>query len=153
MNGPCLGPAPLRGGRNDGTSFQDKFRAAVESLAVTERVYFHRFTDTRAARNFVKAQPGDCMVVADGLAHLFELKSTDVGTALAKFLSSKEGKHEVAEARKWERAGGRAWFVRGDTREGVVEFYQASAWLRGIKTPYRTCNVEDLMDTLKRLII
>jgi hypothetical protein len=146
------GPAPARDGQNDGTSFQDKFRKAVEALAVTERVYFHRFTDTKAARNFVKAQPGDCMVVADGMAHLFELKSTDVGTTLTKFLSSKEGKHEAAEARKWERAGGKAWFVREDTRKGEVEFYQAGAWLRGVKAPYRTCKVEGLLGELKLLI-
>jgi hypothetical protein len=153
MSSFCIGSLPAGGDKNDGTSFQNRFKAAVESLAATEPVYFHRFTDTKAARNYVKAQPGDCMVVARGLAHLFELKSTDVGASLAKFLSSKEGKHEVAEARKWERAGGLAWFVREDTQRGEVEFYQAGKWLRGIKAPYRVCKAENLLDELKLIIL
>jgi hypothetical protein len=96
---------------NDGTAFQQDFQEALAWIQEHEKAVWHRFVDTKAARNYVAEQPGDFMLLTGGVAHLFELKSTVDKVPLKEFLRTKTGLRQVAQARKWERGGGQAWFA------------------------------------------
>jgi penicillin-binding protein-related factor A (putative recombinase) len=150
----CVSTTHKKEGKNDGTGFQQRFQDCLVQLQEQEQLYWHRFTDTKAARNFVRAQPGDYMAVASGKAYLFELKSTSSGTTLSKFLSSKEGRHQLAEARKWNRAGGSAWFVREDKILDEIHFYCAAAVADGVFAPthrVKSGNLKSMIETMVTL--
>ena len=111
--------------RNDGTAFQIDFQEALVWIQGHEKAVWHRFVDTKASRNLVAEQPGDFMLLTQGVAHLFELKSTVDSVPLKDFLRTKVGLRQVAQARKWERGGGRAWFALCEKppKEGWVSVY------------------------------
>jgi hypothetical protein len=138
--------------KNDGSEFQKAFQEVAEALQKNSRCLWHRFTDSKAARGYVKEQPGDFMLLAGGTAHLFELKSTEAGEPLKDMLKTKEGKRQVAQARKWERAGGGAWFLWADLRTREVQVHALRHVLNDMWLPYGTGHL-DLLGTLLQDLI
>ena len=130
---------------NRGTHFQDVFQEALKEMAVHLPCLWHRLADTKAARNYVREQPGDFMLLA-GVAHLFELKSSDSGRTLKQMLNTQGGRRQVAQARKWLRAGGMAWFLYLNEQTGMVQAWPAALVITGEfgGVPWRVCRLEGL---------
>lgn len=84
--------------------FEDKVRDALASIQKYEPSMFHRFTDSKAARNTVAAQPGDHMLLISGRAVLIEEKASTKHTSMRSCLTMLKDK-QVAFHRKWHRSG------------------------------------------------
>lgn len=72
-----------------------------------KQAFVHRLTDTRAARNFVAAQPSDYLVTVNGETFYAEVKSTQDVKA---FHFSNIRKQQMAKSRMIAKAGGLYFF-------------------------------------------
>ncbi len=113
------------GKSNDiGKWFEDKVQDALKQIQSKHTAMFHRFPDTRAARNILPAQPGDHMLIMNGMAILIEEKCSDVHASLRNGFSALFPKEEAAQHRKWHRAGMPSWILFCNYSNKQVELWQ-----------------------------
>lgn len=104
---------------NDGVWLQDELAKALKAFCERTPACFHRFQDTKAARGFLPAQPGDYFWLVPGASVLIECKSTDRSAPLERLLEPGQcGKHRL-----WHRAGHPSAFVYGDRASGALRWH------------------------------
>lgn len=146
-----------------GNWFEGEVQDALKELQATKPCAWHRFTDSKAARSLVQAQPGDHMLVAGGLAILIEEKASMKYDNLRSGFSSLWPKKQAAKHRIWHRAGGPSWVIfcdydqSGAESDNCVEVWPgrplADARAIGVKIPTNvepilTCRVNSLVENL-----
>lgn len=136
--------------------FEDKVRDAL--VAIQEKVpsMFHRFVDSKAARNTVAAQPGDHMMLIESKAVLIEEKASTKHKSMRSCMTMlKNG--QVAFHRKWHRSGNPsivAFYSQvNDSVElwnGKLVIYHRVAGQRMASSdkPMAVCKLKDLEQTL-----
>jgi hypothetical protein len=86
-----------------------KFENDVQELFLSrmerERMVYHRFYDTASAGNFLPAQPGDHLVVYQGMPILIETKYSGKHATLRSCFSSNVDDGQMGSHRIWTRAG------------------------------------------------
>lgn len=107
---------------NDGTVLETLVQQALTALCAMRPAFWHRFYDTKSARGFLPAQPGDFMLIWQGKAYLIECKSSDKDNCVPMAWRTPEqiGKHKL-----WLRAGGYSLYVH--LRAGVVKILCGAA--------------------------
>jgi hypothetical protein len=86
-----------------------KLEEAIESYCRRQMshysIYFHRFSDTRAARNFVAAQPSDFLILPQsGRAVFLEAKFSEGHDSLRQCFAAAVDAQQLASARLVARA-------------------------------------------------
>jgi len=141
--------------RNDGTSLQDKLQKALKEYCETSPAYWHRFPDTKSAGrgNYLKAQPGDYMLLVPGPCLLIECKSTMVGTGIISMaFHGGTGKNQIAKHRLWHRAGHPTLYLWGDLANKEVQWHSGRAVVKKISKPLVIGGLDNLLGTLPDVI-
>lgn len=119
--------------------------------------FFHRFTDTHDAGNFVGPTPGDFMLMTSKGRFLLECKESIVLESLTEDLNGFLVGTQTAFARLWERAGGQAYYLFLDRRAEMVELWQAKvindAWIERKKISPNQREKHFLLSNLKTALI
>ena len=141
-----------------GKWFEGKIQAALKEIESERDSTFHRYPDTRAARNPLPAQPGDFLLAIDGLAILIEAKCSATHDTFSSGFSSLWPKGEVAFHRMWHRAGHPSWVMFCHYDTGRVDIWDganiASARATGGRFPARACLLADgHIKTVKDVIL
>jgi hypothetical protein len=98
---------------------------ALETYCRRNKGYAHRFPDTKAAGNFLPAQPGDHQLLIPGVAILIEDKSTEVGDSLMTLLKhDAKTRAQVLKHYLWNRAGHPSYYVWADIVAGPTAVYR-----------------------------
>jgi hypothetical protein len=122
-----------------GKWFEGKVQDALKEIESERKATFHRYPDTRAARNILPAQPGDFLLAIDGLAILIEAKCSAKYDSLSSGFSSLWPKGEAAFHRMWHRAGHPSWVMFCHYDTGKVHIWNgegiALARATGAKFP------------------
>ena len=108
-----------------GTRFEDDTQECLTKFKRMQLLNFVRLYDTKSARNFLPAQPGD-FIVASGRAHLLECKSSEKYRTLAEgqCLEDNVSAVQAAEHRLWAKAGNPCWFIFYSQPAGQVELWR-----------------------------
>jgi hypothetical protein len=126
-----------------GKWFEGKIQAALKEIESERDSTFHRYPDTRAARNPLPAQPGDFLLAIDGLAILIEAKCSQTHETFSSGFSSLWPKGEVAFHRMWHRAGHPSWVMFCHYDTGRVDIWDGGriSWARatGARFPKEAC--------------
>jgi len=109
-----------------GKWFEDKVTGTLKEIQEKHPTMFHRFPDTRAARNILPAQPADYLFAMRGTALLIEAKCSEVHEGLRSGFSSLWPKPEAAFHRKWHRSGCPSLVVFCDYITEKVEIWQGT---------------------------
>lgn len=131
---------------NDGTQLQDAVWRALQEIQKHHECFVHRFTDSKASRNLVGAQPSDYMAVFGGTPFLLECKSTCVGASIRKLvMGSAGGKRQLAKAKQFIRAGGRGFFIWHDSLADTLLVYVAGEWASPLLGARRLADAERVL--------
>jgi len=145
-----------------GNWFEGVVQEALKEIQATHPATWHRFTDSKAARSIVQAQPGDFLFVYGGVPILIEAKCSLKYDNLRSAFSSMWPKRQAAMHRKWHRAEAPSWLVFCDyeeenrnERDNCVEIWPgiplAAARSIGAKVPINveptTCRASRLIET------
>lgn len=105
---------------NDGKWLEKKIQTALKDFQANRKSFFHRFPDSKAAGNWLPAQPGDYLwLLPEVPAILLEVKSTEKSAPLRSLLSDGQcGKHRL-----WLRSGHITAFVYGDSVKETLAWY------------------------------
>lgn len=118
---------------NIGTWFEGKLKEALETIQYTHKsAMYHRFPDSKAARNYLQKQPGDYLLLIEGLPILIEAKCSEVHDSLRAGFSSMFEKPQATQHFLWQRGGGRSWVVFCNRNTEQVEFWD-SAYLHQLR--------------------
>ena len=146
-----------------GNWFEGVIQDALKEIQATHPATWHRFTDSKAARSIVQAQPGDFLFIYGGVPILIEAKCSIKYDNLRSGFSSLWPKRQAAMHRKWHRAEAPSWIIFCDYDEtnkyehdNCAEIWQgvplASARSIGQKIPINvepmTCRVSGLEKAL-----
>lgn len=112
-----------------GVWFEGEVETALKEIQATQAAMWHRFTDSKAARNLVKAQPGDHMLIIWGIPILIEEKCSIKYDSLRKGFSALWPKKQAAKHRLWHRAGGPSLIIFCDYDQAVaLDFHRVEIW-------------------------
>lgn len=114
---------------------EDDVAAYFQRRAEREAMGYHRFYDTHAAGNFLPHQPGDHLVVVNGLAVLIETKCSEKYASLYSCFSGMVKPEQIGSMIYWERAGAHYFVVFKSTLD--------------IDTPYELWLGADLVEARK----
>ena len=139
--------------------FESRIGYILDDLASVEPMFVHRFTDSRAARNFVKKQPADYMVAFRGTTFLLEVKTSTEDVSLANNLSGLMGKDQAANHRLWSRSMQGSVIAFRSKATGRCELWDGVyvAECRAKGTPLQkdmatVCEYNDLEDALLQFL-
>jgi hypothetical protein len=110
-----------------GKWFEGKVQDALKEIESERKATFHRYPDTRAARNILPAQPGDFLLAIDGLAILIEAKCSAKYDSLSSGFSSLWPNGEAAFHRMWHRAGLPSWVMFCHYDTGRVDIWNGES--------------------------
>jgi hypothetical protein len=110
-----------------GKWFEGKIQDALKETESERKSTFHRYPDTRAARNILPAQPGDFLLAIDGLAILIEAKCSAKYGSLSSGFSSLWSKDQAAFHRMWHRAGLPSWVMFCHYDTGRVDIWDGGS--------------------------
>lgn len=130
-----MAKTPRKAGRNDGRWLEQDLQDALHEYCAEKPGFWHRFPDTRAARNFIAAQPADFLWAVPGGALLVEAKSTVVSARLKELLDP----NQIAKHRLWHRAGHESVFIYGDRALDVLEAWDGRSVVQMYLTPRHLC--------------
>ena len=88
-----------------GAWFEHQVEEVLKEIQATRPAMWHRFTDSKAAQNLVKAQPGDHMLIMRGVPFLIEEKCSLKHNSLRSGFSSLWSKKQASKHLLWRRAG------------------------------------------------
>ena len=147
---PNLSPQAL------GYWFEDKVRDALKEIQQAKPATFHRFTDSKAAKTIVAAQPGDHMLLIPDKAVLIEEKASTKHESVRSCLTMIDTL-QIAFHRKWHRAGHPSIVIfysdltdRIELWDGtLVAKHRVAGKRMGINdNPIAVCHLRTLTDTL-----
>lgn len=104
--------------------FENKVQLHFTNRAQEERLVYHRFYDTHSANSFLPAQPGDHLVIWQGIPILIETKYTSRFASLASCFSELVEDAQIGSHRVWLRAGAQT-FVAFEGTEGYELWWGA----------------------------
>ena len=139
---------------NDGGYLQDELAKVMGHYTQYNPGFFHRFPDTKSAGgNFLKAQPGDYMLLLPVQCLLIECKSTVAGAKLITLAHhGKVGKVQVAKHRLWHRAGHRSLYLYGDLEKRRYEWHSGQMVVRKVTQPLVTGDMSTLKDSIPLIL-
>lgn len=107
-----------------GYDFEDELKNIFKELIATYPIFWHQFVDTKAARNYVAAQPADFLFTSAGQqVYLLEAKASTLKPSLAVCAKSHIRPSQIGMAKKWIRAGRPSLFVFYCEADSRVEFW------------------------------
>ena len=95
---------------NDGVILEDRVQEILESLQQYAPAFVHRYTDTKAARNFVRPAPADFLFACPSGAYSIECKSSVEATLAKAWKDDERHRVQIAKHRYWIRAGQESLF-------------------------------------------
>lgn len=143
-----------------GSWFEDKVAGALKEIQDTHKSTFHRFPDSKAARNLLSAQPGDHQFMYEGMTILLEEKCSEAHSSLRGGFSALWDKRQAGFHRKWHRAGIPSAVLFCDYCAKDVEIWDgiqiATARVEGERVPAEvepivTCPIKTLTQGLMTL--
>ncbi len=147
---PNLSPQAL------GYWFEDKTRDKLKEIQETKPSAFHRFTDSKAAKTIVAAQPGDHMLLIPNKAVLIEEKASTKHESFRSCLTMIENK-QIAFHRIWHRAGHPSLVLFYSDLTDKIEIWDGTLVakhrvegkrMRINDNPIAICDLRTLTDTL-----
>ena len=147
---PNLSPQML------GYWLEDRVRDSLKEIQQTKPSMFHRFTDSKAAKTIVAAQPGDYMLPLPNGAILIEEKASTKHESFRSCLTM-IGNNQIAFHRKWHRAGHPSIVVFYSDLNDRIEIWNgklvAKHRIEGKRmgvhdNPIAVCDLKTLTDTL-----
>jgi hypothetical protein len=126
---------------NDGTEFEDHVATRLLAWQTHAPAFFHRYTDTKASRNFVQPAPADFLFALEG-AGVFNIEcKSSLQKSLAK--AWKDDPHhrvQIAKHRMWLRAGQKSLFLFWQIGSNKVQVHKGDkvveATLAGDRSSY-----------------
>ena len=116
--------------------FENEVVWALKKLQAESPCVYHRFPDSKSARNIIAAQPGDHLLIAAGRAYLIEEKASTKHSSF-RSCTSMVSPHQKGSHIKWLRAGGRSLFFFYSEQEALAEIwdglYLVTAWQTGTR--------------------
>lgn len=106
-----------------GAWFEGEVEMALKEIQATQAAMWHRFTDSKAARNLVKAQPGDHMLLIWGMPILIEEKCSLKHDSLRHGFSAMWPKKQAAKHRLWHRADAPSLVIFCNYNQRIPETY------------------------------
>lgn len=104
-----------------GSWFEHQVEDVLKEIQATHPAMWHRFTDSKAAQNLVKAQPGDHMLIFGGLPFLIEEKCSIKHNSLRSGLSSLWSKKQASKHLLWHRAEAPSLVIFCNYQTGLQE--------------------------------
>lgn len=124
-------------GQELGKWFEAEVQKCLETLQQKQSATYQRLYDTASAGSFMPKQPGDFIVVYQGIPFLLEVKSstryqslTD-GGAMRSLIKD----HQIAAQRVWHRAGAAGGFIFLGADKESVEFWDGFRVAETYKVP------------------
>jgi len=152
-------PHPTMTAQQLGYWFEDQVRDTLKEIQRTYPSMFHRFTDSKAARNTVAAQPGDHMWLVDGKAFLIEEKASKKYKSLRSCLTMVSDK-QIAFHRKWIRSGNPTLVLFYSDLDDTIEIWKgmmvaehrvAGKPIPKTLPPLYRCKMPEIQDALLRV--
>ena len=136
--------------------FEDKVRDILKEIQSSTPSAYHRFTDSKAARNMVAAQPGDHMLLIPGKAVLIEEKASTKHHSFKSCLTMIENR-QIAFHRIWHRAGHPSLVIFHSVESEQIEIWDgklvakhrvAGKRMGMTEKPIAVCYLKSLKQTL-----
>ena len=108
---------------NDGTILQDRVQEILEHLQRYAPAFAHRYTDTKAARNFVRPQPADFLFACPLGVYSIECKSSVEPTLAKAWKNDERHRVQIAKHRLWMRAGQKSLFFFWHVGSAVIDVH------------------------------
>ena len=106
-----------------GAWFEDELKKLFKDLQGHMPCMWHRFTDSKAAGNYVRAQPGDFLLASPTGVYLLEAKASGRYKTLVSGLSNLMKKEQAVPLRLWNRAKQRGFVFFINVPSGAVEIW------------------------------
>ena len=119
--------------RNDvGYELEGKVRTALDCLRMRTGLFYYRFTDTKAAGNFVPGTPSDFIIsYEEGTPLLLECKASEKHASLVECLGMIDA-DQLAYHKWWMRSMNGAWFLFYSDLIGQCELWDSSLIVRRV---------------------
>ena len=109
---------------NLGYELEDELKKVFKVVQSNHPFFWHQFVDTKAARNFVAAQPSDFMVASlHSEVYLLEAKASVLKKSLASCAKSAISPSQIGMHKKWHRAGNKSLFIFFCEIDDTVELW------------------------------
>lgn len=106
-----------------GKAFEDEMREFLMGLSRKHCACYHRLYDAHSAGGFMPAQPGDGLLLYQGVQHLLEFKSSAAHSTLSAGLSNLVKTQQAGLMKFWHRAGAVCHYIFLDQNTREVELW------------------------------
>lgn len=139
--------------RNDGSFLQNKLQGALKEHCKTFPCYWFRFYDSKSARGFLPAQPGDFLWLLPGQAVLIECKSStrEKTTLVSLAHHGPVGKCQLAKHKLWHRAGHPSIYLYYNIPEDRLAWHNGKDVIAKDKTTIFQGTLKALPESLRYL--
>lgn len=137
--------------KNNGKLLESKTTVALKEFTSKQAGFFHRFVDkTQMMSGFCPKSPGDYLLLVPGLAILVECKSSITGSSLLTL--AHKNKVQLAEHRKFIRAGHASLYVYLNLKTDIVEIHLGDNVIKKIDKPLYFGYSKDLLVGFKSVL-